>query len=109
MTRAGPVPGLDVSDFVVQIDGVAQEIIRVEPATTPLSIVLLTDRLGLNSNYTPFDLRQALGDFVRIVRTGSPESKFALTTFDGPVVQADKIHERVRPSSTAPWAASRAS
>lgn len=89
--KGRPVPGLDVSDFVVQIDGVAQEIIRVEPATTPLSIVLLTDRLGLNPNYTPFDLRQALGDFVKIVRTGSPESKFALTTFDGPVVQLTKF------------------
>lgn len=89
--KGRPVPGLDVSDFVVQIDGVAQEIIRVEPATTPLSIVLLTDRLGLNPNYTPFDLRQALGDFVKIVRTGSSESRFALTTFDGPVVQLTKF------------------
>ena len=89
--KGRPVSGLDVSDFVVQVDGVAQEIIRVEPATTPVSIVLLTDRLGLNPNYTPFDLRQALGDFVKIVRTGSPDSKFALTTFDGPVVQLTKF------------------
>jgi len=89
--KGRPVQGLDVSDFVVQIDGVAQEIIRAEPATTPLSIVLLTDRLGLNPNYTPFDLRQALADFVRLVRTGSPEAKFALTTFDGPVVQLTKF------------------
>ncbi len=89
--KGRPVQGLNVSDFVVQIDGVAQEIIRAEPATTPLSIVLLTDRLGLNPNYTPFDLRQALADFVRVVRTGSPEAKFALTTFDGPVVQLTKF------------------
>ena len=89
--KGRPVEGLNVSDFVVQIDGVAQEIVRAEPATTPLSIVILTDRLGLNSNYTPVDLRQALGDFVKRVRGGSPESKFALTTFDGPVVQMTRF------------------
>ena len=34
--QQGPaVEGLNVSDFVVQIDGVAQEIVRAEPATTP--------------------------------------------------------------------------
>ena len=89
--KGRPVEGLNVSDFVVQVDGVAQEIVRAEPATTPLSIVILTDRLGLNSNYTPVDLRQALGDFVKRVRAGSPESKFALTTFDGPVVQMTRF------------------
>lgn len=89
--KGRPVPGLNVSDFVVEIDGVAQEIIRAEPAATPLSIVLLTDRLGLNSNYTPFDLRQALGDFVKLIRARSPESRFALTTFDGPIVQLTRF------------------
>ena len=82
-----PVAGLGASDFVVEIDGKAQEVLRAEPAQEPPSIVLLTDRLGLNSNYTPFDIGQALGDFVKKIRAGAPDGKFGLTTFDGPVVQ----------------------
>src|SRR5262245_28608272 len=82
-----PVAGLGASDFVVEIDGKPQEVLRAEPAQEPPSIVLLTDRLGLDSNYTAFDIGQALGDFVKKIRAGAPDSKFGLTTFDGPVVQ----------------------
>jgi VWFA-related protein len=89
--RGRPVAGLNASDFTVEIDGRPQEVLRAEQATTPLSIVVLTDRLGLNPNYTPVDLSLALRDFVKIVRAGSPESRFALTTFDGPVIQVTKF------------------
>ncbi len=89
--KGRPVAGLTASDFVVQLDGVAQEIIRAEPATVAPSIVLMTDRLGLNPNYTTFDLGQALKDFVKVIRKGNADSKFALTTFDGPVVQLTKF------------------
>lgn len=89
--KGRPITDLNASDFVVEIDGVAQEIIRAERATVPPSILLLTDRLGLNSTYTPFDLSQALRDFVKAIRAGSPESRFGLTTFDGPVVQVTKF------------------
>jgi VWFA-related protein len=90
-SKGRPVMGLTTSDFVVEIDGVAQEVIRAERATVPPSIVLLTDRLGLNSSYTPFDLSQTLRDFVKAIRAGNPDSKFGLTTFDGPVVQVTKF------------------
>jgi hypothetical protein len=89
--KGRPVRDLTASDFGIEIDGSPQEIIGAERATVGPSIVLLTDRLGLNSTYTPFDLSQALRDFVKIVRTGHPESKFGLTTFDGPVVQLTKF------------------
>jgi VWFA-related protein len=85
--KGRPVNGLAAADFVVELDGKPQEVLRAERAEVPPSVVLLTDRLGLNSNYTAFDLRQALNDFVKAMKTGAPESKFALTTFDGPVVQ----------------------
>ena len=62
--------------------------------------MILTDRLGLNSNYTPVDLRQALGDFVKRVRGGSPESKFAAHHVRRTGRPDDPIHEcsgRARP------------
>jgi hypothetical protein len=84
--RGRPVTGLTVADFKVSIDQ-PQEVLSVEPATEPLSIVLLTDRLGLEQAYSPFDLGRALQDFVKIIRAKVPGSHFALTTFDGPVVR----------------------
>jgi VWFA-related protein len=89
--KGRPVNGLGVSDFVVELDGKPQEIVRAEKAQLPPSILMMTDRLGLNSNYTAFDLSKALSDFVKTLRTGAPDSKFALTTFDGPVVQVTKF------------------
>jgi len=84
--KGKPVAGLTAADFKISIDQ-PQEIISVEPATEPLSIVLLTDRLGLESSYTPFDLARALQGFVKIIRSKVSGSHFALTTFDGPVVR----------------------
>lgn len=89
--KGRPVNGLGVSDFVVELDGKPQEIVRAEKAQVPPSILMMTDRLGLNSNYTAFDLSKALSDFVKALRTAAPDSKFALTTFDGPVVQVTKF------------------
>ena len=51
--RGRPVRGLTAADFRIAIDDTVQEIVSVAPATEPLSIVLLTDRLGLEAAYTP--------------------------------------------------------
>lgn len=85
--RSKPVTGLRVLDFQVLIDDVPQEIISVEPATDPVSVVILTDRLGLEAAYSPFDLSRALRSFVKTLTAAVPGSQFALTTFDGPVVR----------------------
>jgi hypothetical protein len=84
--RGRPVKNLTAADFRIVIDS-PQEIISVQPATEPISVVLLTDRLGLEASYTPFDLARALRTFVRTIQASAPQSRFALTTFDGPVVR----------------------
>jgi VWFA-related protein len=38
-----PVTGLSASDFTVREDGVAREVLKAEPATDPMQIVLLVD------------------------------------------------------------------
>jgi VWFA-related protein len=82
-----PVAGLTATDFRVAIDGKDQEIASVAPATDPVSVVILTDRLGLESAYNTFAVHRALSAFVKGVHSKLPESLFALTTFDGPVVR----------------------
>jgi len=83
--KGQPVSGLGVADFAVQMNGVRQEILDVRPAATPLSIVMLTDQLGLHSNYTPLEIRGSMAAFVKTIRDGNEGAKFALTTMDGPV------------------------
>lgn len=82
-----PVTGLTAADFRVAIDGRDQEIASVAPATDPVSVVIITDRLGLESSYNTFAVHRALGAFVKGVHGKLPGSLFALTTFDGPVVR----------------------
>ena len=82
-----PVVGLTAADFRVAIDGKDQEIASVAPATDPVSVVIITDRLGLESAYNTFAVHRALSAFVKGVHAKLPDSLFALTTFDGPVVR----------------------
>jgi hypothetical protein len=86
-----PVTDLTAADFVIDLDGKPQEITSGSLATEPMSIVILTDRLGLDPNYTAFDVGQALHGFVSAIRARSPESRIALTTFDGIVLQVTKF------------------
>lgn len=89
--KGKPVTGLTAADFTVELDGAPQEILTAGPAVEPVSLILLTDRLGLNSTYTPFDVNQVLGELVKSIRKGSPDSKAALVTFDGIVLQVTKF------------------
>lgn len=85
--RNRPVTNLTAADFFVSIDDRPQDVVLVAPATEPLSVVVLTDRLGLELAYGPPDVQRGLAGFVKVVRSAGPDSKFALTTFDGPVVR----------------------
>src|SRR6476661_8843620 len=67
-SKAKPVKGLTAADFSISIDSTEQEVISVEPATTPISAVILTDRLGLEHDFSTFDVRTTLGGFVKSIR-----------------------------------------
>ena len=82
-STGAPVIDLTASDFLIRIDGADQEIVRVTRATTPPSVVLLTDQLGLTSSYPLSDLRDGLAAFVRTIRAASSDARFSLLTFDG--------------------------
>ena len=85
--KGKPVAGLTTADFTVAIDDRVQEIQSVAPAADPISIVIITDRLGLDPAYGHFVVHRALSGFVKTVHSALPSSLFALTTFDGPVLR----------------------
>ena len=84
--KGKPVAGLTAADFKIAIDDKEQEVLSVAPATDPLDVVIITDRLGLDPAYSNFTVHHALSGFVKTIRT-VPDSRIALTTFDGPVVR----------------------
>ncbi|HKW02528.1 MAG TPA: hypothetical protein VJN96_22070 [Vicinamibacterales bacterium] len=84
--KGKPVKGLTKDDFIVKLDGGDQEVLSVQPATEPASIVIMTDRLGLVPTYPAYEAHAALGNFVKAIRAGIPDSKMALMTFDGTVI-----------------------
>lgn len=62
-TRA-PITGLGTDAFVVREDGTAREVLRVEPATTPMPIAIVVDN-SQAATPTIADLRKALTTFVK--------------------------------------------
>jgi hypothetical protein len=90
-----PVTNLKAEDFAVRLDTAAQEVLKVELALEPASVLILTDRLGLNTNYPAFDVGQTLRTFANTIRKSIPDSRFALTTFDGTTLALTRF--------TSPW------
>lgn len=58
-----PVTGVTPEDLVVREDGVAREVLRVEPATDPMQVALLVDNSQSATQAVQY-LRDALGPFV---------------------------------------------
>ena len=59
-----PVSGLGVRDFAVREDGIAREVLRVTPATSPMAIALLVDTTQAAANAIP-DIRTAVTSFLK--------------------------------------------
>jgi len=89
--KGKPVTGLTKEDFTVRLGQEPQEVLGLAPAVEPASVVIFTDRLGLNSTYTPPAVGDALRGFARALRQANPDSRVALTTFDGTVVELTKF------------------
>lgn len=69
-TRA-PITGLDVRDFVVREDGMAREVLRVTPATSPMPVAILVDNTQAAGAHIA-DIRRALTTFVRALNGVGP-------------------------------------
>ena len=89
--KGRPVTDLKKEDFSIRLDQANQEVLGLQPAVDPAAVVILTDRLGLNTDYTPFDVGQSLRDFANALRKANPENRVALTTFDGTIVEVTKL------------------
>lgn len=84
-TRA-PITGLGPRDVVVREDGVAREVLRVAPATTPMPVAVIVDNSEAATDTIP-DLRKALAAFLRDIDGIGPAA--LVTVADRPTVVRD--------------------
>jgi VWA domain-containing protein len=75
-----PVQDLTPADFVVRENDIAREVLRVEPVTDPLQVMLLVDTSN-NTQLILSDIRKGLQAFVRTLWTKSPQSHIGLMEF----------------------------
>ena len=75
--KGNAVPGLTVKDFAVREDGNVREVLRVEPATEPLEVMLLVDDSQAATAAIPF-IRDGLKKFVDRMQG---KAKIGLVTF----------------------------
>jgi VWFA-related protein len=89
-----PVRGLTARDFTVYEDGVAREVLRVEPATDPITVAILVDTSQAAAPYMQ-DIRPAVAAFAR--EMGGGQNAIALITFgDRPSIAVDYTMDAAR-------------
>lgn len=84
-TRA-PVESLGVNDLRVTEDGVVREILRVEPATTPMPVAVIVDNQAA-AQETIANLRTGLASFLRAIDGIGPVA--IVTVADRPTILQD--------------------
>lgn len=85
--QGAPVKDLTPEGIVVREDGVAREVLKVEPATDPMRVVLLVDNSQAASRAIQF-LRDGLGRFVNRI-TAAGHSVSFVTLADRPTLEVD--------------------
>jgi VWFA-related protein len=85
-SKGEPVTGLTVADFVVKEDDVSREVLKVEPATEPLTVALLVDDSQALDAGVQF-IRDAAREFVK---TLAGKADIAVITFgERPTIAVD--------------------
>jgi hypothetical protein len=92
--KGAPVTGVTPADLVVREDGVAREILKVEPATDPMRIALLVDNSQSATDSISY-LREALSAFAtRLTKAGHAVS--LVTLGDRPTLQVEATTDGAR-------------
>jgi len=91
-----PVAGLTPADFVVREDNIAREVLRVEPATTPMQAALLVDNSARSSN-TIRDIRDAATEFIKGLTGAGMKNEIAvITVAERPTVLVDYTSDQAK-------------
>jgi len=87
--KGAPVANLTPGDLTIKEDGVAREVLKVEPATDAMEIAILVDTSAASTG-TITDLRNSIKAFAVAVWDKSPDTQIALYTFgERPTLEAD--------------------
>ena len=91
-----PVPNMSPADFVVREDNVTREVLRVEPATTPMTIALLVDNSSASSRNIR-DIRDAVTEFVKAVTSSGMKNEVTLITIaERPTILVDYTADQAK-------------
>jgi hypothetical protein len=92
--QGAPVTAVTPADVVVREDGVAREVLKVEPATEPMRVALLVDNSAAATRSIQF-LREALVPFATRL-TAAGHSVALVTLGDRPTLQVDATTDIAR-------------
>jgi hypothetical protein len=88
--NGNPVPRLTAADFAVLENGAEKRVLSAALSTDPMSVEIITDRLGRTPEFTPDQMRAGLMAFVHTLVSINPDTQISLRTFDSEAVQLVK-------------------